>query len=248
MAKILVCQHVPYEILGTLDPLCRDAGFRIRYMNFGRFPDGKPSLENYDGLVILGGPMNVDQVREHPHLKTEIHLVEAALKKNIPVLGICLGAQILAKALGAQVKKNREKEIGWYDVFLTEAGRKNFLLKHFQKTEKIFQWHGETFAIPNGATHLASSALCESQAFSYGEKVYGFQFHLEVDEPMIERWLKVAVHKKELAQLKGKIHPNLIRQETPKHINSLKNLSDKTFGEFLKLFGKRKKARRLSSR
>src|SRR3989338_4237248 len=176
MAKILVCQHVPYEILGTLDPLFRGAGFRIRYINFGRFPHERPSLENYDGLVILGGPMNVDQVREHPHLKTEVGLVGQAFKKDIPILGICLGAQILAKALGAEVKKNREKEIGWYDVSLTDVGHKDSVLKHFQKTEKIFQWHGDVFDLPKGAKHLASSSTCKNQAFSYGEKVYGFQF------------------------------------------------------------------------
>lgn len=248
MKKLLVCQHVAYEILGTLDPLLRRAGFRIRYVNFGRYPDAVPRLDGYHGLLVLGGPMNVDQVDAYPHLATEIRLIHQALERSMPVLGICLGAQLIAAALGAQVRRNREKEIGWYDVSVTDDGRGDPVFSHFGATEKLFQWHGDTFEIPRGAVRLASSEVCPNQAFRYGDNVYGFQFHLEVDEPLVERWLNVPLHRAELAELAGRIDPEQIRRDTPHHIDQLKRLSDRTFGEFIGLLGHRKSYRLLPSR
>jgi GMP synthase (glutamine-hydrolysing) len=248
MPRILVCQHVPYEILGTLNPLLKSAGFRIRYVNFSRHPDAEPRLEGYNGLVVLGGPMSVNHVERHPHLGTEMRLIEQALQKDLPVLGICLGAQLIAKTLGSRVYPNDEKEIGWYDVSPTEMARSDPVAAHFREREKLFQWHGDTFDIPEGAVHLASSPLCANQAFRYGSNVYALQFHLEVDEPMIERWLTVPMHVREIKSLDGKIDPQTIRRETPGHIQRLKELSDRTFGEFIKLFGFAKTRRRLGSR
>jgi len=248
MGKILVCQHVPYEILGTFNPLLKEQGFRLRYINFGRTPDAQPTLDGYQGLVILGGPMCIDQSDRFPHLKYEMKLIEQALKQDLPILGICLGAQLIAKALGAWVGPNREKEIGWYDLELTQDGRADPILGHLKPLEKIFQWHGDTFTLPQGAVHLAASPSCTQQAFRYGDKVYGLQFHLEVDEPMIERWLQVPRHIAELDALKGKIDPQQILRETPQYIGRLKELSRLTFAEFLKTFGFEKKYRTPPSR
>ena len=103
MKKLLVFQHVPHELLGTLNPMLKKAGFRIRYVNFGRHPDAQPRLDGYDGLVVLGGPMSVNDEDRLPHLVTEMKLIEAALSRNLPVMGICLGAQLIAKTLGAAV-------------------------------------------------------------------------------------------------------------------------------------------------
>lgn len=237
MKKILVCQHVAHELLGTLNPLFKEAGFRIRYVNFGRYPEIQPSLKDYFGLVILGGPMNVDEAEKYPHLAYEIKLIEEAIVREIPVLGICLGAQLIAKTLGGIVTKNPEKEIGWCDVSLTPEGKNDPLLRHFQKNEKLFQWHEDAFSLPKGCVPLATSGLCMNQAFRYGSKVYGFQFHLEVDERIIERWLKISSQS-----------PERIREETPRHIDRLRELSRKIFGEFIKLFGVEKKFRGLVSR
>lgn len=248
MSKLLVCQHVAYEILGTLNPLFKSAGFRIRYVNFGRHPHAEPSLDGYRGLVLLGGPMNVDEVDRHPHLDTEVRLVQEAIERGIPILGICLGAQLIAKALGGRVEPNCEKEIGWYDLNVTREAKSDPLLSHFSDTEKIFQWHGDTFEIPRGALHLATSSACANQAFRYGDNVYGFQFHLEVDEPMIHRWLQVPVHREEIERLNGKVDPDRIRHETPSYLGRLKELSERTFGEFLALFGPRRKRIALPSR
>src|SRR5262245_33346692 len=147
MKKLLVLQHVAHELLGTLNPLLKRAGFRIRYVNFARHPDAAPSLDCYDGMVVLGGPMSVNDAVRLPHLTVEMRLIEEAMKRNLPVLGICLGAQLIAKTLGAEVYPNREKEIGWYDVSPTCAAESDLLLSAFQSREKIFQWHGDTFDI-----------------------------------------------------------------------------------------------------
>ena len=241
MSKVLVCQHVAFEILGTLHPLLKSYGVRIKHVNFGRHPDAEPSLDGYRGLVVLGGPMNVDEQESHPHLATEVRLIRSAIERDIPVLGICLGAQLIARALGAGVRSGAEKEIGWYDVSPTEAGRRDPLFAHFDETERIFQWHGDTFDIPEGAVHLASSPACPNQAFRYGDNVYALQFHLEVDERLIRRWLSVPVHLAELAELDGKVDPDAIWSETRSQIGRLKELSERTFREFVAQLGARKR-------
>ena len=248
MKKLLVLQHVAHELLGTLNPLLKRVGFRIRYVNFARHPNTKPSLDGYDGLIVLGGPMSVNDAIRLRHLTTELKLIEEAMRRDIPVLGICLGAQLIAKALGAAVYRNPEKEIGWYDVSPTDHASSDPLLMELQKTEKIFQWHGETFDIPKSTSHLAFSPLCANQAFRYGTKVYGFQFHMEVDAPMIHRWLKVVDNRIEISNLHGAEHIDFIYSETPRHIGRLGEISDRVFGAFIDLFGIEKKFRRLPSR
>lgn len=248
MRKLLVCQHVPHEILGTLNPLLKRAGFRIRYVNFGRHPDAQPRLDGYAGLLILGGPMSAYDDHRLPHLSIEMKLIEAAMQRNLPVLGICLGAQLVARTLGARVYANHIKEIGWYDVSPSEHARQDSLFTELRESEKIFQWHGDTFDIPKQAVHLASSRTCGNQAFRYGANVYAFQFHLEVDEPMILRWLKVPENRREIASLHGDIDPDEIHGETVRHIERLHDLSDHVFGEFIKLFRIEKTRRRLASR
>jgi GMP synthase (glutamine-hydrolysing) len=248
MKKLLVLQHVAHEPLGTLNPLLKRSGFRIRYVNFARHPDAQPCLDGYDGLIVLGGPMSVNDAGRLPHLRVELKLIENALQRNIPVLGICLGAQLVAKMLGAPVYPNKEKEIGWYDVSPTHHAQSDPLLGGLAPIEKIFQWHGETFDIPRSTRHLAFSSLCANQAFRYGNNVYGFQFHLEVDEPMIHRWLRVAENRREIAALGSATTPELIHEETAEHIGRLHHLSERVFGEFINLFGLEKRFLSLPSR
>ena len=248
MRKLLVCQHVPHEILGTLNPMLKRAGFRIRYVNFGRHPDAEPTLDGYDGLVVLGGPMSAYDDHRLPHLMVEMKLIESAMQRNLPVLGICLGAQLIARTLGARVYANHTKEIGWYNVAPSDQAEQDPLFSEFGDSETLFQWHGDTFEIPNGAIHLAWSRQCMNQAFRYGHNVYAFQFHLEVDEAMILRWLKVPENRREIASLHGDIDPDEIHHQTGHHIGRLHDLSDRVFGEFIELFGLVKSRPRLVSR
>ncbi len=234
--KVLVFQHVAHEILGTLNPLLKEQKFRVRYINYERDPESRPSIEKYDGLIILGGHMGVYEADKYTHIKIEMQIIEEALKKNIPILGVCLGAQILAHVLGANVKKHTQREIGWCDVHLTPEGASDKLLSHFKKTEKVFQMHGDTFEIPKSAKHLAYSDVCKGQAFRFGEKVYGLQFHLEVDHLMIERWLKNPIHKKDLAESSSNLTEEKIITETQKFIDSSIQLSYQTFNRFVDLF------------
>ena len=248
MRNLLVCQHVPYEPLGTLNPLLKREGYRIRYVNFGRDPDSQPTLDGYNGLVLLGGPMSVLETAHYPHLEVEMSLVRSAIEHELPVLGICLGAQLIAKALGAEVRPHSEREIGWYPLSVTAPARSDPVFGHFEEPDHVFQWHGDTFDIPDGAVHLAATSGCTNQAFRYGDNVYGLQFHLEVDEPMIERWLNVPHHVAEIEDTAGRIDPEVIRRETPRHIGRLKTLSERVFGEFVRILGYRKRLAALPSR
>jgi len=236
MRKVVVFQHVSNEILGTLNPLLKLRGLRIRYVNFERNPEEQPSMDRYNGVIVLGGHMGVYEAEKYTHIKTEMKLLEKALAKGVPVLGICLGAQILAHVLGAEVRKSPEKEIGWCDVHLTDQGQKDPLLSHFQKKEKIFQLHGDTFDIPKSAEHLAFSDACQGQAFRYGTNAYGLQFHLEVDKAMIQRWLQVPANLQDLLNSNGKFSAEKIQQDTEQHLAHSVQLSEQTFGEFINLF------------
>lgn len=246
--KILVFQHVPYEPLGTLDPLLKEAGFRIRYVNFGREPNSRPSLDGYSALIILGGPMNCDQFASNPNLLTEVEIIREAIDRDISVLGICLGAQLLAKALGGSVSRNASREVGWYDVELTEAGFADPVLSTFAGVQQVFQWHEDGIELPPDTVRLATSAASRVQAFRYGEHAYGFQFHLEVNYSLIERWLTVPANQETLRQEVGRVDPDAIRQQSLKSIRNLEDLSRKTFSRWIERFEITPRRRRLPSR
>lgn len=244
--KILVFQHVPYEPLGTLDPLLKNAGFRIRYVNFGRDPHARPSLDGYVALIILGGPMNADQLVEHPHLATELDLIEEALKRDISILGICLGAQLLSKTLGGKVMAGAGREIGWHSVDVTPAGRTDPVLAAFGERREVFQWHDDVIDLPGNVEHLASSTVCPAQAFRYGDHAYGLQFHLEADGALIERWLSVPQHREVFAD--GDVDPEQIRSRIKASIDPLMTLSNDTFGRWVSRFELQPRRRHLPSR
>lgn len=235
LRKILVVQHVPHEPLGTLDRLLRRHKIRIKFVNFSRHPDALPDIAGYDALIVLGGPMNVDEAHLHPHLLTEMRLLEAALRADLPILGICLGAQLLAHVLGAPVGRNRAPELGWQEVRLTEAGRADPVLCHLQQGKQVFHWHGDTFGIAQGAVLLAESDLCAHQAFRYGKHAYGLQFHLEADEPVIDRWLRV--YQDDLARTHGPDAAQRIRLQTRQHLPPMRALGDAVFVDLLRQFG-----------
>ena len=243
MRKLLVFQHSAREPLGLLDPLLRRHGFRIRYVNFSREPEALPDVSRYNGLIVLGGPMNVDQAERFPHLTAEIAAIQQAIERGIPILGICLGAQLLAAALGANVRPHTVREIGWYRLHPTAAARSDPLCRHFDGSQHVFQWHAYTFDLPPGAVHLASTPTCPTQAFRFGDRAYGLQFHLEADEQLIHKWLQVPEYRAE-AEASGREHQlEHILRDTHGHASHAGALSERVFGEFLELFGWRKKLR-----
>ncbi len=183
--------------------------------------------------------MNVEDHPQRPHLRTEMGLIEQALKDDKPVLGICLGAQLLAHVLGAPVTKHHRSEIGWYQLDTTEHGRNDAVLAPLGASTPVFQWHGYTFAIPRTAHHLARTESCENQAFRYGDNAYGFQFHLEVDAPLIGRWLATPGYREELCG--GRAHDNdlaSVERATLEHAGQMKELAEPVFNNFLDLIGR----------
>ncbi len=216
--KVLVIQHVACEGPGSIDVAFHRAGVQLEIVHLWQRQKIPKTLHKYEGLVILGGPMNVYEESQYPFLRDEDDLVSEAITKGIPTLGICLGAQLIAKACGARITSGARKEIGWYEVCLTPDGRKDEIFSCFPPKFKAFQWHGDTFEIPRGAHHLASSDLFPRQAFRY-DNAFALQFHLEVDERMIQTWLQD--YSSELASLPY-INRDQVLQETYANITELR--------------------------
>jgi len=211
MKEVIAIRHLAFENLGTLAPVLSGRGYRVRYLDAGvddlaGIDPVKPAL-----LVVLGGPIGARQVDQYPFLSKELRLVERRLEAERPILGICLGAQLMALALGSRVYPGETKEIGWGPIRLTAAGRVSCLEPLSACNYQVLHWHGDTFDLPAGARRLASTEVTENQAFALGEYALGLQFHLEVEAAEIERWLVGHAH--EIAALEG-ADPRGIRGDT----------------------------------
>lgn len=199
-----VIRHLAFEDLGAFGPVLTQTGYAFRYIDAGI--DNIAALDPHDDglLIILGGPIGAYEDDKYPFLSSELKLLEARLAARRPTMGICLGAQLMARALGARVYPGPEKEIGFAPLDLTEAGRASCL--GALDREPVLHWHGDVFDLPDGATRLASTRVCPNQAFSYGTNAIAFQFHPEAGGDGFERWL--IGHALELAQA-GKDVPRL---------------------------------------
>jgi GMP synthase (glutamine-hydrolysing) len=187
MKSAIAIRHVQFEDLGTLAPVLERAGYDVAYVEV----DG-PELASFDPLkpdllVVLGGPVGVYQTQDYPFLVDELRILKARLAAGRPTLGLCLGSQLMAAALGANVGPSGHSEIGFSKLALNDAGRAS-PLRHLEGVE-VLHWHGDTFALPEGATLLASTDLCKHQGFSKGANILALQFHPEPDAPGLERWL-----------------------------------------------------------
>jgi len=185
---VLVYRHVPHEGLGTLAGALRRAGIAVRIVDTPRTTRWRDPLR-FAGLIVMGGPMGVYQKNRFPFLKKELAGLRRAIRGGKPVLGVCLGAQLIAHALGARVYPNRRKEIGWFPLRATPAGRRDPLFRTTSASSTVFQWHGDTFDLPRGARLLATAPRCRHQAFVHGSRVYGLQYHWEVDAALVTDWL-----------------------------------------------------------
>jgi GMP synthase (glutamine-hydrolysing) len=189
MKKALVILHVESEGPGTLGEFLESYGFRLQTVKLHKEEKLPRSIQKFDAIVSMGGHMSVHDKNLYPFLKDEKEFLRKAVDKNIPILGICLGAQMIAHACGASVEKASESEVGWKNVFVTGEGRRDILLQGLSKTLQVFQWHEDTFEIPHGGTLLAIGKECPHQAFRY-RNAYGLQFHVEVTEDMLNEWFE----------------------------------------------------------
>lgn len=188
MKRATAIRHVPFEDLGTLAPLLIERGFRVSYCDAGVDDLGVLSGSPPDLLVVLGGPIGAYGEAAYPFLSDELALISTRLAEGRPTLGICLGAQLMARALGAAVRPMERKEIGFAALSLTTAGCKSVLAEIPSETA-VLHWHGDTFDIPSRAQSLAATSGCANQAFATGKHALALQFHLEADTNVLERWL-----------------------------------------------------------
>jgi GMP synthase-like glutamine amidotransferase len=170
--------HVAFEGLGSIESWIRQNNYsHTKTRTY--LGEVFPAIEDIDLLIVMGGPMNIYEETQFPWLVAEKRFLDKAIGNNHKILGICLGAQLLADVLGARVFANRHKEIGWFPVETTEIARTSRVFASFPNSIETFHWHGDTFEIPQGAKHMARSTACENQAFIYDERIVGLQFHLE---------------------------------------------------------------------
>lgn len=196
--SVFMIKNIITEGPGTIEDFLKkeDIPYTILELHAGEIPQ---PLESFNTLIVMGGPMAVYEMDKYPHLMVESRLIREAINRAMKVLGICLGAQMIAHCLGAEVYPGPQSEIGWYNIELTGDGLRDPLMRKlavhprvgdFWRRFKVFHWHSDTFDLPLGAVLLASSELYKNQAFRYGDNVYGFQFHVEVTKDMLFEWFK----------------------------------------------------------
>lgn len=229
MAKVYVLQHHAAENLGRISDALEGAALAWQYV---RVADGQPvpkDMKAAGGLIVMGGPMGVYQTDRYPWLRDEMALINDAIKHNLPVLGVCLGAQIVAAALGAKVVRNPAgKEIGWHPITLEEAATKDRLMRELPEKLTPFHWHGDIFELPSGAVSLARSEKTPCQAFRYGDKVYGLQFHFEVTSESVRAM--AAAFAKELAR--EKISADEMVAQSAEFMPALEQIADTVFSRW----------------
>jgi GMP synthase-like glutamine amidotransferase len=187
--SVLIIKHIETEGPGLIEYCLRQEKIPYQTLDL-QTGITLPMPDDFKHIILLGGPMNVYEEDLYPFLKREDLFIKESIQRGKGILGICLGAQLIAKALRAKVYKAPLKEIGWYDVSLTEEGSRDSLFSRLPKTFPVFQWHEDTFEIPDGGKLIATSTPVTHQAFRYAENVYGLQFHLEVTEQMIVEWME----------------------------------------------------------
>ena len=206
--KIHYIQHVPFETIGCIAEWCNKQQHTVTGTHIYR-QEPLPSTDQFDWLIVMGGPMSTGDEQQHPWLADEKECISQAITQGKIVLGICLGAQLIAEALGASVYANPQKEIGWFPITFHAVAHQSPRFNFVPATLEVFHWHGDTFDMPPGAIHLASSIACPNQAFSYQERVIGLQFHLEMTREGIQA---IVAHGAD------ELHPAPTSNQPPKYL------------------------------
>lgn len=225
--QALAVRHVPFEDLGILGPLLERRGYRTTYLDAGVAPVTPEALLSAELAVVLGGPIGVYETEAYPFLVAEKQAIAARLAAGLPTLGVCLGAQLIADVLGAEVHATGRKEIGYAPLTLTAEGRASVLASVGETP--VLHWHGDQFAIPDGGQRLAETPGFPNQAFALGATVLGLQFHLEADPARLEHWL--IGHACELAG--AGIDPRTIRADAARHGDALAAAATRVFTDWL---------------
>jgi GMP synthase (glutamine-hydrolysing) len=228
--EVIVLQHEQVEGLGTIAEALSGEGILPRYSRAHAGDSIPKELGGSAGLIVMGGPMGVYEASRYPFLRDELRLIEKALARGAPVLGICLGSQLVAHALGAEVRPSGGKEIGWYPVRLREAAATDPLWKGTEPSFTAFHWHGDFFALPKDAIHLASSDFSPFQAYRSGT-AYGFLFHLEATEAIVQDMVRA--WPRELAD--EKLDGAAIVGGAKEHLSSMRSIARRVFGRFASL-------------
>lgn len=238
MPKLLVIQHVPHEGLGTLEEEIQKVNFTTETLMVSQdaiFPS--PSkLAGYGGMIIMGGPMGVYEEKKYPWITKELMVVEEALRQKKPILGICLGAQLIAKAAGARVYRGPKAEIGWFPIRLDDWFYKRnplFFQIDSAKPHMVFHWHRDTFDIPVEGYRLAWNEQYRNQAFCFQGNAVGLQFHIEMTEEMIKSWLSNEDGRH--AVIEAGYDPETILAEAPSCLPALREMAHKIFYGFASL-------------
>lgn len=231
MKTVYAIQHVQCETPGLIADALEAHDVAIAHVRPFAGDAIPPTMGHAAGLVIMGGPMGVYEQDQHPFLSEEIELILHALRDGKPVLGICLGSQLLAAALGSKVTKGRQKEIGWLPVTLTRDGAKDPLLAGVPPSFTALHWHGDVFELPRGSVSLASSALTAHQAFRHGTNAYGFLFHMETTPPLIEGMVRNFAG--ELRE--AGVHGDDILMETARYLSALQRVGRTVFNRWTAL-------------
>lgn len=230
----LVIRHVEHEHIGALATTLERAQMAHRTLDVFRGDRVPEDLAAARGLIVMGGPMGVYEADRYPFLTEEQALIRHAADSGLPVLGICLGAQLIAGALGARVYPGGKKEIGWYPVEVVAPDEE--LVRDLPSPFMAFHWHGDAFDLPAGARRLFRSALYPNQGFRWGRNVCAIQFHFEVNAAMIDDWLQDGGCRAELAALPD-VSPETIRQQTRVYAGQLERLCGVVFERFLRNAG-----------
>jgi GMP synthase (glutamine-hydrolysing) len=199
---VLVLQHIACEPPGVYEEVLLQRGGRVHRVELDE-GESPPDPRDFDALVVMGGPMGAYEEAEHPWLRDEKELLGQAARAGVPVFGACLGAQLLADALGGRAYRGAEPEVGVLEVELTEDGRADQMMGRLPAAFPTLQWHSDTFELPPGAVRLASSSAYPNQAFRWGPSTYAVQFHLEVTDPMAQEWAAVPAYAASLERVRG---------------------------------------------